>query len=281
MKRRPRKFADGGSIRDEENKNIGSDSRARALEYLQGKRKSGEAAPSTKVDRPTPRAAPVARPAPRGVSADDEASSMRDYRATAARANARPATPADIPTDAPRPDIAASTRPRASGNSLEDRVKQNLPALGGVGLPAAARGAGRLAGGLASASKQGWEAGEASKAAAREAAAARGAANRGKAAELVGRDRAARAAGRNRSESDEGMEAARMTAEGGVRRPASVPMRKRGGPEDLDEIRMAGEGGPNFKRGGKVKKYAAGGSVSASRRADGIAQRGKTRGKVC
>ena len=37
----------------------------------------------------------------------------------------------------------------------------------------------------------------------------------------------------------------------------------------------------SMKRGGKVKKMASGGSVSASRRADGIAQRGKTRGKMC
>lgn len=36
-----------------------------------------------------------------------------------------------------------------------------------------------------------------------------------------------------------------------------------------------------MKRGGAVKKMASGGSVSASRRGDGIAQRGKTRGKVC
>jgi hypothetical protein len=36
-----------------------------------------------------------------------------------------------------------------------------------------------------------------------------------------------------------------------------------------------------LKKGGKVKKYASGGSVSsASKRADGIAQRGKTRGRV-
>ncbi len=41
-------------------------------------------------------------------------------------------------------------------------------------------------------------------------------------------------------------------------------------------------GNPIMKRGGKVKKYASGGSVSsASKRADGIAQRGKTRGRVC
>jgi len=55
--------------------------------------------------------------------------------------------------------------------------------------------------------------------------------------------------------------------------------------------------GYGIKNGGAVKKYAAGGSVkasgmgsvktakpsmgSASKRADGIAQRGKTRGKVC
>ena len=43
-------------------------------------------------------------------------------------------------------------------------------------------------------------------------------------------------------------------------------------------------GGDKFtvmKRGGSAKGYASGGSVSASRRGDGIAQRGKTRGKMC
>ena len=39
--------------------------------------------------------------------------------------------------------------------------------------------------------------------------------------------------------------------------------------------------GLGMKKGGKVKKMAKGGSVgSASKRADGIAQRGKTRGKM-
>jgi hypothetical protein len=36
---------------------------------------------------------------------------------------------------------------------------------------------------------------------------------------------------------------------------------------------------PGMKKGGKVKTMASGGS--ASKRADGIAQRGKTRGKMC
>ena len=38
----------------------------------------------------------------------------------------------------------------------------------------------------------------------------------------------------------------------------------------------------SYKKGGAVKKMASGGSVSsASKRADGIAQRGKTKGKMC
>jgi len=56
-----------------------------------------------------------------------------------------------------------------------------------------------------------------------------------------------------------------------------------------DLERMAGEGGPNFKKGGKTKarakpmqKFASGGSVSsASKRGDGIAQKGKTKGRIC
>lgn len=62
---------------------------------------------------------------------------------------------------------------------------------------------------------------------------------------------------------------------------------RRAAPRDLAEEAMAGEGGPNFKRGGKVaskdkpKAYAKGGSVgSASKRADGIASKGKTKGRM-
>lgn len=51
--------------------------------------------------------------------------------------------------------------------------------------------------------------------------------------------------------------------------------------KSISEIRYDEMGNP-YKRGGAVKKYASGGSVSsASKRADGIAMRGKTRGKVC
>lgn len=55
---------------------------------------------------------------------------------------------------------------------------------------------------------------------------------------------------------------------------------------EADLERMAGEGGRNFKKGGKakanpIKKYASGGSVSsASKRGDGCAVRGKTKGRI-
>ena len=44
------------------------------------------------------------------------------------------------------------------------------------------------------------------------------------------------------------------------------------------EVQMPDTAQPAMKKGGKVKKMAKGGS--ASKRADGIAQRGKTRGKM-
>jgi hypothetical protein len=75
-------------------------------------------------------------------------------------------------------------------------------------------------------------------------------------AELVARDRAARAAAREAERSD---------------------FNKRG----VDRfVESTFEGG--MKRGGKVKKMASGGMArsSASKRGDGIASKGKTRGKM-
>jgi hypothetical protein len=46
--------------------------------------------------------------------------------------------------------------------------------------------------------------------------------------------------------------------------------------EAMREVDAEREG---MKKGGKVKKMASGGSVSS--RADGIAQRGKTKGRMC
>ena len=46
-----------------------------------------------------------------------------------------------------------------------------------------------------------------------------------------------------------------------------------------EESAWEGEGGRAYKKGGKTKKMASGGSASS--RGDGIAQRGKTRGRIC
>jgi hypothetical protein len=47
-----------------------------------------------------------------------------------------------------------------------------------------------------------------------------------------------------------------------------------------EQAALAGEEPSGMKRGGKVKKYAKGGSVSsASKRADGCATKGKTKGR--
>jgi hypothetical protein len=66
--------------------------------------------------------------------------------------------------------------------------------------------------------------------------------------------------------------------------PKSAAMKQLGKPtgkKPLDESDTTG-GAIGYKRGGKMKKYASGGMVSsASKRADGIATKGKTRCKIC
>lgn len=93
-----------------------------------------------------------------------------------------------------------------------------------------------------------------------------------KRARMVKERRDAAAEARRRRELD------RMEGESmGPIKPRGNPQNQPPGPRNLDEIRMSGEG-MGFRKGGKIKKYAQGGSVSA--RADGIAKRGKTKCKV-
>ena len=70
----------------------------------------------------------------------------------------------------------------------------------------------------------------------------------------------------------------RMAGEslGPVKPRGMAPRREPPAPRDADEARMAGEGF-GFKRGGKTK-FSSGGSVSS--RADGIAKRGKNKGRI-
>ena len=81
------------------------------------------------------------------------------------------------------------------------------------------------------------------------------------------------AAGRLRKDSDEGRYAAPGYGDQGQFAGGSGS----GGSKPRDEELNAGASA--MKRGGKVKKMSSGGS--ASKRADGIATKGKTRGKMC
>jgi len=52
--------------------------------------------------------------------------------------------------------------------------------------------------------------------------------------------------------------------------------------EPAPDLASAYSGADTYKRGGAVKKMASGGMTSsASKRGDGIATKGKTRGKMC
>jgi hypothetical protein len=80
---------------------------------------------------------------------------------------------------------------------------------------------------------------------------------------------------------------AKEDMEEGMRHGGKVKKMRGGGMPDLTgdgKITRADvlKGRGVFKHGGGVKRYASGGSVSsASKRADGIAKKGKTRGKIC
>jgi hypothetical protein len=63
-----------------------------------------------------------------------------------------------------------------------------------------------------------------------------------------------------------------MEGEGGRSFTPKMPRGPNKPARDLDEMRFADEGNPNFKKGGKVS--------SASSRADGIATKGKTKGRM-
>jgi hypothetical protein len=53
-------------------------------------------------------------------------------------------------------------------------------------------------------------------------------------------------------------------------------MKKKGAPKSMIKHEMAEAG---MKNGGKVKKYAAGGLAAGHKAADGVAKKGKTKGK--
>ena len=90
-------------------------------------------------------------------------------------------------------------------------------------------------------------------------------------ADLMARDRAARATGRNEEMARENARRYGLNPDDMSATTSSLLRKNMGG----DDFSLP------LKKGGKVRGYASGGSVSsASRRADGIATKGKTRGKM-
>ena len=64
--------------------------------------------------------------------------------------------------------------------------------------------------------------------------------------------------------------------------PTKFTSSSRAAPKNTRRAVSEDEAAATYKKGGVMKKYAAGGSVSsASSRADGIATKGKTRGRIC
>jgi hypothetical protein len=114
-----------------------------------------------------------------------------------------------------------------------------------------------------------------------------------RAEEAAAAERRRRAAAREASSSDAKLEQAAEDEEQAMKdkqskdayeRVKPKPFRKGGMPDLTGDGKVTRadvlKGRGVFKHGGKVKKYASGGSVSsASKRADGIAVKGKTRGK--
>ena len=114
-----------------------------------------------------------------------------------------------------------------------------------------------------------------------------------RAEEAAAAERRRRAAAREASSSDAKLEQAAEDEEQAMKdkqskdayeRVKPKPFRKGGMPDLTGDGKVTRadvlKGRGVFKHGGKVKKYASGGSVSsASKRADGCAVKGKTRGK--
>lgn len=241
---RKRRFDDGGEVREGRHSGIDDETRARAMEYVRRKL-AGEQEPEAASERTRP-----AAPAPRTI---------------------RPARPS-FSGEMPREQFEAINRMSPE----ELRRRERAEAIESV-APEMMLPPGRLMRGL-----QGLGA-----AAARRVAPELNVVRGAEVPRLAGPPAAPRLTGPSSPPGLPGSptvprlpapESAR-TRTGTIRRRKAEP-KEREAPRDVEEARMADEGGPNFRKGGAIKKYASGGSVSASRRADGIAQRGKTRGKV-
>lgn len=242
-----RKFADGGETTEmrpsakPEGGRFDEDTYARARRFMESGGKKEETKTAVKKARKV-EVEPTAGEAK--DKAAQRAADMAD-EAPAKRSTGR----AEIPVDPNGPKAPASTGANTSGPSNIGRI-----------LSAAGAGAGVLGAGAAMRT-----AGHADRVSNRIAKAIRSAGASGKT--MAPTVQAAKSA--ERYSPKQQMEAAESTMRGAATREALRRKRAESAP-DLD-----------YKKGGSVKKYAEGGMVgSASRRADGIATKGKTKCRI-
>jgi len=246
-----------GGVTEGQNLGIDDDTRARAMKYVQEQSEKGS---------------------------EDEGSGEKVLsRATKSRVSTRPTSnaPTRSDPDAPIPTPAPAETPRMR---TKEEVRAAIPTGGkpgagptpGNGNSASGSELGRNVSALMNATGPGKLA-TGLTLAAREAKAGKG----------IQDAYNARAAARRSEEGLNATEAAAAKAAKATRaaREAKVaPRREREAKTLNPNAYLAGPKGmrEDFKKGGMTKKYASGGSVSnASSRADGIAQRGKTRCKIC
>lgn len=241
VKKRVRRYAEGGDIENYE------DAPAPKVERI-GKSALEEGEEIFKAEKAKRSKHTSATPSRKVTDYGDETSRMMSR--APARTPVRDAGTVPVGADeaAPRMDM----RPQARQPSTAERMLEAFPA-GAAGI------AGGAALGRMMAARKFAQDVEAGKAAARA-----------RSADALRRSTEARSAARSAAkEAEAGKESARMAEEGGMRYGRGAPQ-----PRKADEAQrkaFVGRSGDGYKKGGVV---------SASRRGDGIAQRGKTRGKL-
>ena len=240
MKKRVRKYDEGG-VTEGQNANIGDDTRSRAMAWL---KRQQEGSPAEEE---------VAKPVVKRARATDTGDE------TARMVRRAPARVAEV--DRSIPTVSESPAARAEAPSVARRIK-NAVFPGGTDWPGQ--------GALSSLGAAGPGVGRVGSAIGNAVGAVGSRLGRAAAAGLrAGRDEANPAAAAARRYAD----VARMEEEFG-KRATEAAAGRRAGPSGWRRF-AEGEADVNspagFKKGGKVS--------TASKRADGIAQRGKTRGK--
>jgi hypothetical protein len=257
-----RRFDDGGEVTGR-NANIDDAARMRAMEFVRQKMAEREGLESIGASEPS--AAPKAtRSAPRAAarktqSYSESPAEMQRLREQQGRAEIRRLESVDRPIERVAPELMLPP-----GRMLGAANTAAKALAAGRGASAAERSAA-----LGQQAKQAVT-GDRARRAVDEDRAFR--------ASQTARSEARTARGRAKAREDED----RMAGEGpGPMRPSNERVRS-----EAEELAYPSNLplGSVYRRGGKVQKYAKGGSVSstssASRRGDGIAQRGKTKGRM-